>query len=73
MYPYGGLNQVSKNIGMHVVSKESTMYNNAQQNHSAPSSYIPGKVCDECGTPAVIKVNGCNRCTFCNVIGSCDI
>lgn len=35
-------------------------------------SYVPvGKKCSECGAYAVIKSDGCERCTQCQNIGSC--
>lgn len=32
---------------------------------------IPGKTCQECGADAVIKVDGCQKCTSCGWQGSC--
>ena len=33
---------------------------------------IPGKTCQECGADAVIKVDGCQKCTSCGWQGSCN-
>jgi ribonucleoside-diphosphate reductase alpha chain len=41
------------------------------QTDSVQSPVVNGKKCDECGAHAVIKVDGCTRCTSCNAIGSC--
>lgn len=35
------------------------------------SVFKHGKKCNECGAHAVIKADGCERCTNCNAIGSC--
>lgn len=32
---------------------------------------VPGSKCDECGALAVIKADGCSKCTACGHIGSC--
>lgn len=32
---------------------------------------IKGKVCPECGAAAMIKVDGCQRCTACGHLGAC--
>jgi hypothetical protein len=37
----------------------------------AIKSSTVGKKCSECGDHAVIKVDGCERCTACGTIGSC--
>jgi ribonucleoside-diphosphate reductase alpha chain len=36
-----------------------------------PNEIIHGKQCRECGAHAVIKADGCERCTNCGAIGSC--
>lgn len=33
---------------------------------------VPGKLCGECGDHAVIKKDGCNYCTNCGALGSCN-
>jgi len=35
------------------------------------SPTLRGKVCPECGNPALIKKDGCEYCTACGHIGSC--
>jgi ribonucleotide reductase alpha subunit/intein/homing endonuclease len=35
------------------------------------SSIIPGKLCSECGANAVIKIDGCSKCTNCGAMGEC--
>ena len=35
------------------------------------TAMMAGKKCGECGAHAVIKVDGCMRCTACNWLGSC--
>lgn len=35
------------------------------------STITPGKMCKDCGANAVIKLDGCERCTNCGSIGSC--
>jgi ribonucleoside-diphosphate reductase alpha chain len=35
------------------------------------SHIIAGKRCPECGVDAVVKYNGCDKCTNCGYIGSC--
>lgn len=37
----------------------------------ASSSVIKGTVCQDCGAHAVIKVDGCLKCTSCGWLGSC--
>ena len=32
---------------------------------------IPGKLCKECGVQAVIRADGCERCTSCGALGNC--
>jgi len=34
-------------------------------------SLTPGKPCPECGAHAVVKANGCDRCTACGYVGAC--
>jgi ribonucleoside-diphosphate reductase alpha chain len=31
----------------------------------------PGRRCEECGAAALIRVDGCDRCTVCGAIGTC--
>jgi ribonucleoside-diphosphate reductase alpha chain len=33
--------------------------------------HLPGKICAECGAAAVIKVDGCDKCMVCGILGSC--
>jgi ribonucleoside-diphosphate reductase alpha chain len=35
------------------------------------SHVIAGKRCPECGVDAVVKYNGCDKCTNCGYVGSC--
>lgn len=37
----------------------------------APKYGVAGRECPECGVKAVIKYNGCDRCTNCGYTGSC--
>jgi ribonucleoside-diphosphate reductase alpha chain len=36
-----------------------------------PSGVMAGSKCEECGAHAVIKVDGCKKCTSCGWTGSC--
>ena len=36
-----------------------------------PSSVRSGRRCEECGSAALIRVDGCDRCTVCGAIGVC--
>ncbi len=37
----------------------------------APSGTARGRRCDECGAAALIRVDGCDRCSVCGAIGVC--
>ncbi len=37
----------------------------------APKYGVAGRECPECGVKAVIKYNGCDKCTNCGYTGSC--
>jgi ribonucleoside-diphosphate reductase alpha chain len=41
------------------------------QESPGTSSIIPGKLCGECGSHAVIRKDGCDFCTACGAVGSC--
>lgn len=38
---------------------------------SSTNGVVYGKKCSECGTHAVIKSDGCERCTACGTVGAC--
>jgi len=42
-----------------------------KERESPESHIIAGKKCPECGVHAVIKYNGCDKCTNCGYTGSC--
>ena len=33
--------------------------------------FVRGRRCEECGSAALIRVDGCDRCTVCGAIGVC--
>ena len=43
----------------------------APKSSSASMQLIKGSECQTCGAFAVIKVDGCSKCTACGEIGSC--
>jgi len=40
-------------------------------NHQHDAPVMNGKPCPECGAHAVVKANGCDRCSVCGYTGSC--
>ncbi len=52
-------------MGVMVADAHST----SSHKHDAP--VMKGSECPECGAHAVIKVDGCMRCTACSYVGSC--
>lgn len=45
--------------------------NDFKSENTNESSIIPGKLCSECGANAVIKIDGCSKCTNCGAMGEC--
>jgi ribonucleoside-diphosphate reductase alpha chain len=43
----------------------------SMSSHKHDATVMKGKECPECGAHAVIKVDGCVRCTACFYVGSC--
>jgi ribonucleoside-diphosphate reductase alpha chain len=35
------------------------------------NAFVRGRRCEECGSVALIRVDGCDRCTVCGAIGVC--
>ena len=41
------------------------------RNAIAQPAFVRGRRCEECGSRALIRVDGCDRCTVCGAIGVC--
>ena len=41
------------------------------RNAVAQPAFVRGRRCEECGSRALIRVDGCDRCTVCGAIGVC--
>jgi ribonucleoside-diphosphate reductase alpha chain len=38
---------------------------------AAPMQLVSARVCDECGSHALVRVDGCDRCAACGALGAC--